>query len=51
MELTYLAQLAPWWTLQADLQYVIRPSGGVLNEDGTFRENAWVTGLRTVLSF
>jgi porin len=51
VELTYLAQLASWWTLQSSLQYVVRPSGGVLNNDRSFLQNAWVLGLRTVLSF
>ena len=51
IELTYQAKLAPWWTLQPDLQYVMRPNGGVLNSDGSVRQNAWVTALRTVLSF
>ncbi len=51
VELTYQAKLTPWWTLQPDLQYVIRPSGGVLNDDGSIRQNAWVVGLRSVLNF
>ena len=49
IELTYRAKLAPWWTLQSDLQYVIRPSGGVLNDDGSLRRNAWVLGFRSVI--
>jgi porin len=51
VELTYQAKLAPWWTVQGDLQYIIRPGGGVLNQDGTFNENAWVAGLRTNVLF
>jgi porin len=51
IELTYQAKLAPWWTLQGDLQYIIRPSGGVLNDDGSFRQNAWITALRSLVSF
>jgi porin len=51
VELTYQAKLAPWWTLQPDLQYVIRPSGGVLNDDGSLRRNAWVASLRSVVNF
>jgi porin len=31
IEMTYQAQLKPWWVLQPDLQYVINPGGGVLN--------------------
>jgi hypothetical protein len=29
------------------VQYIIRPNG----EDGSFRENAWVAGLRTNVLF
>ena len=51
VELTYQAQLAPWWTLQADLQFVSNPSGKVDNADGQLRENAVVVGLRSALTF
>jgi len=51
IEAIYRAQLAPWWVMQADLQYIIRPSGGVLNDHGNPRRNAWVVGLRSALSF
>jgi porin len=51
IELTYQAQLAPWWTVQPDFQYIIRPGGGVLNPDGSLRPNAWVVGVRTSLNF
>jgi porin len=51
IELMYQAQLAKWWTLQPDLQYIIRSGGGVLNPDGSLRPNAWVVGLRTSLNF
>ena len=50
IEITYRAKLAPWWTLQGDLQYIIRPGGGVLNDDGSYRQNAWVVGLRSILN-
>jgi porin len=51
VELMYLAQLAVWWTVQPDMQYIIRPSGGVLNSDGSLRPNAWVIAIRSTLSF
>jgi porin len=51
VELTYRAKVAPWWTVQGDVQYVVRPSGGVLNADGNFRRNALVFGARSVVSF
>ena len=52
VEMMYIAQLAPWWTLQPDVQYIIRSGGGVLNNsNGSFRPNAWVIAVRSSLSF
>jgi len=51
IEVTYKARVAPWWTLQADLQYILRPSGGVLNEDGSPRQNSWIAGIRSAVTF
>jgi porin len=31
IEVTYQIQLAPWWQLQPDFQYVFNPGGGILN--------------------
>jgi porin len=31
LELDYSLQLAPWWTIQTDLQQIIHPGGNVLN--------------------
>ena len=28
-ELNYQAQIAPWWTVQPDLQYIVHPGGNV----------------------
>ena len=28
-ELNYALQLAPWWTVQPDLQYIVHPGGNV----------------------
>jgi hypothetical protein len=39
LELSYQAQVKPWWTLQADLHFVT-PSGAVQNADGKVRANA-----------
>jgi porin len=50
-ELMYQAQLTPWWTVQPEMQYIIRPGGGVLNSDGSLRPNAWVTLLRSTINF
>jgi porin len=46
----YQAQMEPWWILQPEMQYIIRPGGGVLNSDRSF-PNAWVIAIRSVLSF
>ena len=51
IEMMYQAQLAPWWMLQPELQYIIRPGGGVLNPDGSFRPNAWVIAVRSSVNF
>lgn len=51
VEMIYQAQLTPWWMLQPELQYIIRPGGGVLNSDGSLRPNAWVIAIRSALNF
>ena len=51
IEMTYQAKLKPWWTLQPDLQYIIRPGGGLLNPGDGLRPDAWVIVLRSALSF
>lgn len=45
IELSYLAQIAPWLAVQPDLQYVIHP-----NTDSRLR-NAMVAQLRVELKF
>ena len=44
VELTYLAQLGSWLTVQPDLQYVIHPGGTRATQ------NAVVSGLRVAVS-
>ena len=51
LELSYQAQLAPWLTLQPDLQYIFDPGGGVLNPNGSRRRDALVLGLRSAITF
>jgi porin len=53
IELTYQAQLAPWWQVQPDFQYILNPGGGILNPDGSGRVigSAAVLGLRTNVTF
>lgn len=54
LEATYQAVLGPGVTLQPDVQYIFRPSGGILNprdpDAGRIR-NAAVFGLRTTIRY
>jgi porin len=53
IEATYQIQLAPWWQLQPDFQYVIRPGGGISNPNNPsvpLGDEA-VLGLRSVVTF
>jgi porin len=53
LELTYSAQLSPWWRLQPDVQYVIHP-GGYIQNPVTGRGaigSALVFGLRSAIVF
>jgi porin len=45
VEATYKIQLAPWWSIQPDFQYIFTPSGVVGSKD------AVVVGLRTNVAF
>ncbi len=51
LELSYQAQISPWWTLQPDLQGILNPGGGVANADGHVRPDALLVGLRTTVTF
>ena len=54
LELTYKAQITPWWTVQPDLQYVFHPGGKTTNPldpDGSRIGNALVLGVRTSIAF
>jgi len=51
-ELSYALQVAPWWTVQPDLQYIVHPNGGQNPDDPTVRlENAFVAGVRSTIKF
>jgi porin len=52
-EVSYIAQLAPWWTVQPDVQYVVRPGGNVPDPDDPTRPigNAFQIGMRTTIKF
>jgi porin len=53
VELTYAAQVAPWWTVQPDLQYIINPGAGIPNQNDPTRtiRNALLLGLVTMITF
>lgn len=55
LEATYQIVLAPWWTLQPDIQYIIHPGGNVADPNVASGEqaikNALVLGLRTSITF
>jgi len=52
-ELTYKARLAPWWTLQPDLQYIVHPGGNVPDPDDADQSigDSFLIGLRTTVTF
>ena len=45
IEATYKVDIAPWWSIQPDLQFIVNPSG----VQGS--NNAFVIGVRTTLKF
>ncbi|HVA14976.1 MAG TPA: carbohydrate porin [Stellaceae bacterium] len=53
VELTYQAQIAPWWQVQPDLQYVVNPGAGIQNPKapGTRIGDELVLGVRTNITF
>lgn len=53
LELSYQAQIAPWWQVQPDFQYVFDLGGGVPNPNRPGRRlgDATVFGLRTNVAF
>jgi porin len=54
-ELTYLAQVAPWWVLQPDLQLILHPGGHAVAPlpapVGQPIPNALVLGIRSTITF
>lgn len=53
IELTYQAQIAPWWAVQPTAQYVFNPGGGIVNPDRPNRRigDAAILGIRTTIAF
>ena len=52
-ELSYQAQIAPWWIVQPDLQYIVHPGGNVPdpNNANAVIGNALVAGVRSTIKF
>ena len=57
IEITYQAQIASWWLLQPDLQYVFTPGAGIPNPDNPNGAstprigNEAIIGIRTNITF
>lgn len=49
LEVSYLAPLTPWFSIQPDFQYVMQPDGSSTSEGGV--DDAVVAGLRFQVSF
>jgi porin len=52
-ELSYILHVAPWWLLQPDIQYIVRPGGSVPDPNNPSRSvgNALVIGARSTVTF
>jgi porin len=52
-EASYIMQLAPWWTLQPDVQYIRRPGGNAPDPNNGSKTvgNATIIGARTTINF
>jgi porin len=51
-ELSYVAQIAPWWGVQPDVQYIVHPNGGQNPDDGTLTlGDVFVVGIRSTINF
>ena len=52
-EMTYLAPIKPWWSLQPFLQYIVNPGGGTANPTAPTQKipNATIAGIRMAINF
>jgi len=52
LEVSYQAQIAPWWIVQPDVQYIVKPNGGQNpNNPKLSYDHAFLVGLRTTVKF
>ncbi len=47
LEVTYSYQMAPWWQIQPDIQYVFNPGAGISDSSNERVKNEFVLGFRT----
>ena len=53
-ELSYAMQIAPWWTVQPDLQYIVHPGGNVPDPNDPNAapvKDAVIAGIRSTIKF
>jgi porin len=51
-EASYAAQIAPWWIVQPDIQYIVHPNGGQNPDDPTLPlGHAFIAGIRSTIKF
>jgi porin len=52
-ELSYIVEIAPWWTVQPDFQLIVHPGGKVPHPDNPAVTvgNALVAGVRSTITF
>ena len=53
IEIIYQAQLAGWWQLQPDFQYVFNPGAGIQSPNNPAQKvrNEAMFGLRSIITF
>jgi porin len=52
VEVTYLYQVAQWWALQPDLQFVVNPGAGIPSTySNKLLKNAVMAGVRATVTF
>jgi hypothetical protein len=51
IEVMYQAQWTKWWTVQPEMQYIIRPGGGVLNPGDGLRRRPTAKRVGDCISF
>jgi porin len=50
-EASYAAQIAPWWIVQPDVQYIVHPNGGQNPHPTLTHGHAFVGGIRSTIKF